>query len=345
MNERGVIPTQVRLPLSVALGVVRQGIRIRLGRSLVTLTGVMLGITFLMSTLTSQALKGGVAEEDRLREDASRMYGYLVAETGPLLDRPLALIVTGPLSEEEKRLLTRLAAEGVRELRVRDGLAVDDAPPVKTRNDAGELGRDVPAVLVLGGQPVTSTDWNATFSQARRRVVAFTAGSPPNVPNASVIALSRPRGSEERARIEAERTSARFRGAFIVVVSLLVTVIGISNAMLMSVTERFRDIGTMKCLGALSSFVRTIFLLEASFMGAVGGAFGVLLGFVFAVGSYLLPYGLDLALVALGQHPGQLALAAVGSLVAGIALSVVAALYPATLAARMVPADALRSNV
>src|SRR5690606_27119167 len=109
----------------------------------------------------------------------------------------------------------------------------------------------------------------------------------------------------------------RFRGAFIVVVSLLVTVIGISNAMLMSVTERFRDIGTIKCLGALSSFVRTIFLLEASFMGAVGGALGVLLGFVFAVGSYLVPYGADLSFLALARHPGELALAAVGSLVAG----------------------------
>jgi hypothetical protein len=345
MTETSVIPTQVRLPLRVALGVVRQGIRIRLGRSLVTLTGVMLGITFLMSTLTSQALKGGVAEEDRLREDASRMYGYLVAETGPLLDRPLALIVTGPLSGPEERLLTRLAAEGIGELRVRDGLVVDAAVPVKTLSDARERGRDVPAVLVLGGKPVAAGDWDALFSQARRRVVAFTAGTAPNVPGANVISLSRPRGDDERARIDAERTSARFRGAFIVVVSLLVTVIGISNAMLMSVTERFRDIGTMKCLGALSSFVRTIFLLEASFMGAVGGTFGVVLGFFFAVGSYLVPYGLDLALIALGQHPGQLALAALGSLVAGIGLSVVAALYPATLAARMVPADALRSNV
>jgi len=344
MHTRSIIPTQVRLPLSVALGVVRQGIRIRLGRSLVTLTGVMLGITFLMSTLTSQALKGGVAEEDRLREDANRMYGYLVAETGPLLGRSLALLVTGPLSGVEQRLLTRLTSEGV-ELRVASDAALTDTAAFKRVRDARELGRDAPAIVVLGGKPAAATDFSALFSQARRPVLAFTAGAPPNAPGANVVALSRPRGQEERARLEAERVSSRFRGAFIVVVSLLVTVIGISNAMLMSVTERFRDIGTMKCLGALSSFVRTIFLLEASFMGAVGGALGVVLGFVFAVASYLLPYGTELALVALGQHPGQLALAAMGSLVAGVALSVMAALYPATLAARMVPADALRSNV
>ena len=61
---------------------------------------------------------------------------------------------------------------------------------------------------------------------------------------------------------------------WIIVISLLVTVIGIANSMLMSVTERFRDIGTMRCLGALSGFVRTLFLVEAAFMGVVGGAFG-----------------------------------------------------------------------
>ena len=344
MDTRTVIPTQTRLPLSVALGVVRQGIRIRLGRSLVTLTGVMLGITFLMSTLTSQALKGGVAEEDRLREDASRMYGYLVAETGPLLGRSLALLVTGPLSGAEQRLLTRLDDEGVR-LRVARGVTLAGAPPLENARDAAELGRDVPAVLVLGGKAVTATDFRALLSRARRKVVAFAAGAPPNLPGVNVVALSRARGPDEQARLDAGLVSSRFRGAFIVVVSLLVTVIGISNAMLMSVTERFRDIGTMKCLGALSSFVRTIFLLEASFMGAVGGALGVVFGFVFALASYLLPYGVDLALLALGRHPGQLALAALSSLGAGVLLSVIAALYPATLAARMVPADALRSNV
>jgi putative ABC transport system permease protein len=129
------------------------------------------------------------------------------------------------------------------------------------------------------------------------------------------------------------------------VLSFLVCVVGVANAMLMSVTERFRDIGTMKCLGALSSFVRAIFLLEASFMGAVGGALGVLLGFLFAMLSYLVPYGAELSLEALAKEPGALVLASLGSLVAGVVLSVVAALYPANLAARMVPADALRSNV
>jgi hypothetical protein len=344
MDSKTTIPNQVRLPLSVALGVVRQGIRIRLGRSLVTLTGVVLGITFLMSTLTTQALKRGVAEEDRLREDASRMYGYLVAETGPLFGRPLGVVIAGEISGEEQRLLDRLADEGVSELRVVASALSPSTPALRRVADPRALGRDVPAVVVLGNA-LPTLDLDAALATARKRVVAFNGGSKPKLASANVVALSRPRGRDEQVRIQAEVVRARFRGSWIVAVSLLVTVIGISNAMLMSVTERFRDIGTMKCLGALSSFVRAIFLLEASFMGAVGGALGVLLGFLFAMLSYLVPYGAELSLEALAKEPGALVLASLGSLVAGVVLSVVAALYPANLAARMVPADALRSNV
>jgi ABC-type antimicrobial peptide transport system permease subunit len=111
------------------------------------------------------------------------------------------------------------------------------------------------------------------------------------------------------------------------------------------VTERFRDIGTMRCLGALSSFVRTLFLVEAAFMGVVGGALGALAGALFTMTTYLVPYGGALVLGAVGERPGALLLAALASILAGIVLSLLAALYPASTAARMVPADALRSTV
>jgi putative ABC transport system permease protein len=54
--------------------------------------------------------------------------------------------------------------------------------------------------------------------------------------------------------------------------SLLVCVVGIVNAQLMAVTERFREIGTMKCLGALDRFRLRLFLLEAGMQGLVGAA-------------------------------------------------------------------------
>ncbi len=59
------IPDQLTLPLSVAFEVVVQGLRIRFGRSLVTVTGVVFGIAFLMSIFSGLALKTGIGSEQR----------------------------------------------------------------------------------------------------------------------------------------------------------------------------------------------------------------------------------------------------------------------------------------
>ena len=126
-------------------------------------------------------------------------------------------------------------------------------------------------------------------------------------------------------------------------ISLLVTVIGIANAMLMSVTERFREIGTMKCLGALSAFIRQVFFIEASLLGVTGSVVGCLVGYGFAVLAYSLTYGFDLVGAALSMP--QMAMHMLLCTVAGVVLSVVAAIYPAGVASRMMPADALRSTV
>ncbi len=128
-----------------------------------------------------------------------------------------------------------------------------------------------------------------------------------------------------------------------ITISLLVTVIGVSNALLMSVTERFREIGTMKCLGALSSFIRRIFLIESALIGLSGSLLGGLLGFLVAALLYMLTFGPGLVLSAL--NPLQM-LGLYGiSLLCGLVLSVAAAIYPAQFASRMVPASALRSNI
>lgn len=63
---------------------------------------------------------------------------------------------------------------------------------------------------------------------------------------------------------------------WIIILSLLVCVVGIVNAQLMAVTERFREIGTMKCLGALDRFILRLFLIEFGMQGLVGAAAGAL---------------------------------------------------------------------
>ena len=76
----------------------------------------------------------------------------------------------------------------------------------------------------------------------------------------------------------------------IAVISLLVGGIGVMNIMLVSVTERIREIGLRKALGARPRLIRRQFLVEASVLGLAGGLLGVALGFV---GAVVLPHFVD----------------------------------------------------
>ena len=126
---------------------------------------------------------------------------------------------------------------------------------------------------------------------------------------------------------------------WIVFLSLLVCVVGIINAQLMSVTERFREIGTMKCLGALDRFILRLFLLEAGMQGLVGASLGAILGAFFALVSGIVQYGTPaISSVDWGELVASMGLATgVGCL-----LSLVGVLYPAMVAARMQPVEAMR---
>lgn len=134
-------------------------------------------------------------------------------------------------------------------------------------------------------------------------------------------------------------TTAKDR--WIVVLSLLVCTVGIINAQLMAVTERFREIGTMKCLGALDSFVLRLFLLEAGIQGLLGAVAGALLGAAVALAAALLRFGL----AALVWLPAGQMLHSLGLAVAvGFGLSLLGVVYPAIIAARMQPVEAMRAQ-
>lgn len=139
------------------------------------------------------------------------------------------------------------------------------------------------------------------------------------------------------------------RKLWLVSLSLLVCIVGITNAMLMSVTERFREIGTMKCLGALDRFVVRLFLIESSFQGAAGSLVGAFIGLGLAFTRALFAYRIterasgETYWLAMHYFPvGKVLLWMVISIAVGIVLSVVAAIYPAYRAARMEPVDAMR---
>jgi putative ABC transport system permease protein len=358
LADLNVIQKQVRLPLRVAVGVVMQGIRIRLGRSLVTISGVVLGVAFLMSILAGQLIQAGVAEEEELRSQVGRMSSFLGAETGPMAGRVVGVIQAGELIEVEQRLVRRISRDGG----VLRYHAVFGEPPPAVRQVLGEaefvpleeMGTEASAVVILGDRSTElDLDWSDTLQDARQPVVAALDPAVGQAVRESVdptlrerlrfARLDRDLRPEEIAARAAEEKRETFRAGWILTIALLVTVIGIANAMIMSVTERFREIGTMKCLGALSSFVRRLFLIESSLMGFVGGLAGTIFGTLFSAFVYSLTYGFELTLGSV-NYP-LLLLAMAGSLVAGVSLSILAAIYPANFAARMVPASALRTNI
>lgn len=129
------------------------------------------------------------------------------------------------------------------------------------------------------------------------------------------------------------------RMSWLVFASMLVCVVGVTNAMLMSVTERFREIATLKCLGALDDFIMLMFVFEAGLLGLAGGTVGALVGMVIGTARMLIVFGWYLwSAIPLGQ----LAAAMVMSILLGMVLASVGAVYPSFKAARLAPMEAMR---
>ena len=219
---------QIKLPLSKAAEIAWQSIRLRLARSLLVTSGIVLSLAFLMSILTSEAMT-----------DAMRRW-----------------VLAGPADQ--------------------------------------------------------------------------------SLPRQQLAALMQSKGV---ASTPQEIADARIQSRWLVGLALLVAFVGILNAMLMSVTERFREIGTMKCLGALDGFIVKLFLLESLFQGVVGTVIGVVLGLALSLISVASSYGND----AWRDVPvGQLLIRVIICLCVGIVLTVAGAVYPAWQAARMQPIEAMR---
>ncbi|WP_435181662.1 ABC transporter permease [Halorussus sp. AFM4] len=118
----------------------------------------------------------------------------------------------------------------------------------------------------------------------------------------------------------------------IAVISLIVGSIGIANIMLVSVTERTREIGIMKAVGAQNRDVLQLFLVEAVMLGVLGSALGAVVGIA---GGYA---GAEAIGLPLAFQPIWF----VAAVAVGVVVGVLAGLYPAWDAAHTDPIDALR---
>ena len=123
-------------------------------------------------------------------------------------------------------------------------------------------------------------------------------------------------------------------------ISLIVGGIGVMNIMLVSVTERTREIGIRKSLGAKTSSILMQFLAEAAILTIVGGIIGILLGLLGAVGAC------SLMSASMGStiHPGIKATTILGATLFSCGIGVFFGIYPARKAAKLSPIEALRRN-
>lgn len=120
--------------------------------------------------------------------------------------------------------------------------------------------------------------------------------------------------------------------AFIAGISLLVGGIGVMNIMLVSITERTREIGTRKALGAKNSSIRLQFIIESVILCLIGGILGIIVGFALgAVAASVLGYSATAPVVAI-----------IGSVMFSMVIGVFFGYYPANKAAKMDPIESLR---
>ena len=318
---------QISLPLSKAVEIAWQSIRLRLGRSLLVTSAIVLALAFLVSIQAGEAITGG-------------MRAWIAASAGSprfaeLRDRRAALEAeVAPL-----RRRVRTSAETAQP-------PADGAPPF---DPSAAFGADFAALQqetgplpappdALAASLADAPDRQATFGQYLGKIRQLAAvrhelGGPDRLTadlRGHGVALT-------PAEIAANRTQSRW----LLGLALLVAFVGILNAMLMSVTERFREIGTMKCLGALDGFIVKLFLLESLFQGVVGTMIGTALGLGLSLLLAALTYGRPaFANLPWGSIAGSLAV----SFAIGTGLTVLGAVYPAWQAARMQPIEAMRSE-
>jgi putative ABC transport system permease protein len=179
--------------------------------------------------------------------------------------------------------------------------------------------------------------------------VLMGAGAPKHFTSARVLDLATTYVHEHKLedavgegdfKIEGGWLGMSARTWWLIALSFLVCVVGVANALLMSVTERFTEIATMKCLGAMDVFVMILFVFEAMIQGVIGGGVGLVLGFILAVLRGLADLG-TLITGATGAL-GEVGIGMAVSLTIGVGLAALAAVGPSFIAARLPPMEAMR---
>ena len=335
-SEMRKIGKQIRLPWTKAAEIAAKSVKIRFGRSVVTTLSIILAIAFLMSILTSTTLVASlktrpVREVVRKRAEAQKViHGEDVAlefPGGQTLEANRERIAdmekqlkAGTLATLEKALLKEQLEEAKAEKEVLQAMGAGSGKleEAKARWRLAKSRAD---------RLAAETEWQLLWRKLQAEGYTDVKAEFTEAP-------------EETSFLRTLATQMDPRDRWLAALAALVCFVGILNAMLMSVHERFREIGTMKCLGALESFIVKLYFLESSFIGMVGTLIGIGIGFLLSLGRAMAAFGFGTVLRYFDFRGA--CLSALGTLLIGSLLSVAAAYFPARAAARMDPVEAMR---
>lgn len=142
--------------------------------------------------------------------------------------------------------------------------------------------------------------------------------------------------------LRADRSADEVQGFMLMLaLAIIVAAAGVFNTMLMNVAQRYREIGTIKCLGGLDQLILFSVLLEAAMLGLSGAVIGVVAGIVISLGLSLADYG-GAFLHHVNFH--YLPVKVLFVFLVGMGLTTLGAAVPAWIAAKMPPIEAMRGE-
>ena len=331
------VDRQIVLPMRRAVEIAYKNIRLRLGRSLLVTSSIVLSLAFLVSILVNQVMQESMRQWiDTV--DRSPRFAQLRQQRdaleGQLTDAAAAVRAASPTP-----------ATGAGASKRSGGKSSEDAGPAAGADLSRwlSMGKSVGS-LPLSPQQMDETERASDPGRSAVEAWARVAGQFGAVRQEldGPQALRGMMVKDGLPSTPAEVANDRLQRRWLVGMALLVAFIGIVNAMLMSVTERFREIGTMKCLGALDGFIIRLFLIESSMQAIVGTVLGIVAGEAMSLAMLTVSYG-RMA----WQNPpvGALLGSALLCLAVGLVLTIGGGLYPAWQAARLQPIAAMRADV